>query len=304
MSTFSLENAKPLMPRTIADEMITQARSDSVIMRLSPRRNMRYGDTDIVTFSDFPEAEFVGENENKGSTTGAFGSVTAKVRKAQVTMRFSKEVLLLDEAHQLDIVRSLSEQGSKSLARALDFGMIHRIQPTTGTTFTAIDSYIAKTTKRVERDTADADDDVRTAVGLLVKSAPPVAPNGLAISGEFAWDLANLKVRDGSGATSQPRYPSLGFGTDVQNFLGLKTAQGDTVRGTRTTDTKIRAIVGDFVNGAYWGVPHEIPLEVIKYGDPDGQGDLARKNQVAIRMEIFYSWYVFDDRFAVIEDAA
>ena len=63
-------------------------------------------------------------------------------------------------------------------------------------------------------------------------------------------------------------------------------------------DSKIRAIVGDWANGLRWGVQRNIPVTLIDRGDPDGQGDLARKNQIALRLEIVYGWYVFIERFA------
>ena len=44
------------------------------------------------------------------------------------------------------------------------------------------------------------------------------------------------------------------------------------------TDTKVRAIVGDFRDGIRWGVQRELPIELIRFGDPDGQGDLKRHN--------------------------
>ena len=86
--------------------------------------------------------------------------------------------------------------------------------------------------------------------------------------------------------------------------MGVPAAQGNTVSGVpEASDTGVRAIVGDFINGIRWGVQRELPIELIRYGDPDGQGDLKRKNQIALRLEIVYGWYVFADRFAVVEDA-
>ena len=143
---------------------------------------------------------------------------------------------------------------------------------------------------------------MRAAVGLLMNSQPSFGVNGAAIDPKFAWALSELKVRDGSGLTSQMRYPQLGFGANITDFMGLSVAQGDTVSGTpEAPDTKVRAIVGDFHNGIRWGVQRELPIELIRYGDPDGQGDLARKNQIALRLEIVYGWYVFAERFAVVK---
>jgi hypothetical protein len=43
---------------------------------------------------------------------------------------------------------------------------------------------------------------------------------------------------------------------------------------------------------------------MIRYGDPDGQGDLKRNNQVAFRAEVVYGWGIADlNAFAKIVDA-
>lgn len=301
MAVFSTADAKVLMPRTIADGMVKESKSLSTVARLSGREPMRFGEVDLITFNDFPKMEYVEEGGNKSSTSTGFGAVTAKPHKGQVTLRFSNEVQWADEDYQLGILREVADAGQVALSRGLDLGLLHRINPLSGSVITGWDNYVTATTKRVEQDTADADDDFRAAVGLLVGASKQV--NGAAIDPKFAWALANLKRRDGSGDTSDLRYPQLGFGTNVTDFMGVPTAQGDTVSGVpEAPDTGVRAIVGDFRNGIRWGVQRELPIEIIRYGDPDGQGDLKRKNQIALRLEIVYGWYVFTDRFAVIED--
>lgn len=303
MAVFGTSDAQVLMPRNIADGMITEARSTSVVARLSGREPQLFGDVDYLLFNDFPKAEFVEEGADKSHTTGGFDSVTAKPHKAQVTMRFNQEVQWLDEDYQLGVLKQLGAAGTVALSRALDLGLIHRINPLTGAAIGGWDNYITATDYRVEIDTDDADTDFRTAVGDLLTAAPSVAVNGAAFDPRFSWSLANLFKRDGSGETSDQRYPTLGFGTNVTNFMGVPVAQGDTVSGTpEAADTGVRAIVGDFQNGIRWGIQRDLPVELIRFGDPDGQGDLKRKNQIALRLEIVYGWYVFTDRFAVIED--
>lgn len=303
MAVFGTNEAKVLMPRNIADGMIKEAKSLSTIARLSQSEPQRFGESDIITFNDFPKAEYVGEGADKSSTTGGYGAVTSKPHKAQVTMRFNEEVLWADEDYQLSVISDLAEAGQVALSRALDLGLFHRINPLSGTEIAGWTNYIGATTKRVEIATADADADFKTAVGLLVNSSPTVAVTGAAFDPKFSWALANLMKKDGSGDTSDQRYPGLGFGTNVSEFMAVPVAQGDTVSGTpEATDTKVRAILGDFRSGLRWGIQRELPLEVIRYGNPDGQGDLKRKNQIAIRLEIVYGWYVFADRFVVIED--
>lgn len=87
----------------------------------------------------------------------------------------------------------------------------------------------------------------------------------------------------------------------MNSFLGLDVAQGNTVSGQpEAADTGVRGIVGDFQNGIRWGIQRDLPLELIQFGDPDGQGDLKRQNQIALRLEIVYGWYVFTEKFATI----
>lgn len=294
---FTSENVKPLLPREIADGLVKNTQSLSTIAGLSAREPMRFGKSDVIVFNDLPRAEFVEEGADKASTKGGFSSVTVQPHKAQVTMRFNQEVMWADEDYQLGVLNELSVAGQEALSRALDLGVYHRINPLTGSA-TTWENYLGATTKRVEIKDADADDDFRSAVGLLVTGANPVNVTGAAFDPKFSWALASLKNKDG-----MQRYPQLGLGTGVDAFMGIKTAVGNTVSGVpEATDTKVRAIVGDFTNGIRWGVQRELPVELIQHGDPDGQGDLKRKNQVALRLEIVYGWYVFADRFAIIED--
>lgn len=302
MAVFGSNDAKVLMPRNIADGMVKASKSTSTVAKLSPREPMRFGETDIITFNDFPKMEFVEEGAQKGSSSTSFGSVTAKPHKGQVTLRFNEEVQWADEDYQLGILREVADSGQIALSRGLDLGLIHRINPLTGSVINGWDNYITATTKRVEMsDSVEADAEVRAAVGLLVNDSKSV--NGFAIDPKLSWDLAGLQQLSGGQPTGTPRYPSLGFGTNITDFLGIPSAQGDTVSGVpEAADTLVRGIVGDFQNGIRWGVQRELPIEIIRYGDPDGQGDLKRQNQIALRLEIVYGWYVFVNRFAVIEN--
>lgn len=306
MAVFGTGQAAPLMPREIADGMVKKTLSTSTIAKLSAQEPMRFGKTDIITFNDLPRAQFVEENGDKESTSGSFGSVTAAPHKAQVTMRFSQEVQWADDEHQLGVLRTLASAGADALSRALDLGVFHRINPLNGQAITTWTNYINATTKRVElgKGGSDPDADFRAAAGLIINDIDTgVQVTGAAFDPKFSWSLANLMVKDGAGVTSTPRYPQLGLGADVSSFLGVPVAVGSTVSGLpEAADTKVRAIVGDFTGGIRWGIQKELPVELITYGDPDGQGDLKRKNQIALRLEIVYGWYAFVDRFAVVAE--
>lgn len=306
MAVFGTGQAAPLMPREIADGMVKKTLSTSTLAKLSAQEPMRFGKTDIITFNDLPRAQFVEENGDKESTSGSFGSVTAAPHKAQVTMRFSQEVQWADDEHQLGVLRTLASAGADALSRALDLGVFHRINPLNGQAITTWTNYINATTKRVElgKGGSDPDADFRAAAGLIINDLDTgVQVTGAALDPKFTWALANLMVKDGAGVTSTPRYPQLGLGADVSSFMGVPVAVGSTVSGLpEAADTKVRAIVGDFTGGIRWGIQKELPVELITYGDPDGQGDLKRKNQIALRLEIVYGWYAFVDRFAVVAE--
>lgn len=300
MATFGTGQLKNL-PRNIADGMVKDVVYGSTVAALSQQRPQRFGNEDIITFTGRPKAEFVGEGQAKGSTTGEFDFVTSTPKKAQVTMRFNEEVQWADEDYQLGVLRTLSEAGSEALARALDLGLYHRINPLTGGVIAGWANYMNATTKRVELDPDNPDLTMEAAVGLLVSGRHPKKVNGQAIHPSLAWNLATTRFQDG-----RKKFPELGLGVTATTYEGLPASVSDTLDGgdEATVNLSTRAFVGDFRDGVRWGVQREIPVELIKYGDPDGQGDLKRFNQIALRLEIVYGWYVFLDSFVAVDEAA
>lgn len=307
MAIFTTANTSVLLPREIADGMVKKSQSLSTVALLSQQKPMRFGKQDTIVFDNLPKAEFVEEGADKASTTGTFSSVSVAPHKAQVTMRFSQEVMWADEDYQLGVLDELAQAGAEALSRALDLGLYHAINPLTGAKVASWTNFAAASTKVVEMKgkTAEADVAFRAAVGQVVNGLNPAMVTGAAFDPKFSWALSELRRKDGAGDTSDQRYPQLGFGTNVTEFLGVPVAQGNTVSATpEATDTKVRAILGDFANGVRWGIQRQLPVELIQFGDPDGQGDLKRKNQVALRLETVYAWYVFTDRFALVKEAA
>lgn len=305
MALFTHNDAKVLMPKTIADGMIKGAQRSSVVAALSGREPQKFGEVEYMIFDEKPKAEYVDAGQEKSSSKGSFRSVRALPRKVQVTQRFHEEVEWADEDHQLEILKTLSAAGAESLGVALDLGLIHAINPLSGTKVATIDNHISKTTSSVAAATGEADQVIRSAAGLLINRQNPITPTGIAIDPRYTWELSNLQTKLANGdASGVQRYPNLGLGSDISSFLGLQAAQSSTVSAQpEAADTKIRAIVGDFQSGIRWGIQKDIPAEIIRFGDPDGGGDLKRKNEIALRMEIVYGWYVFEDRFATVKVA-
>ena len=266
-----------------------------------------FGTTSYMTFTTKPKGEVVAEGANKSQSQPGFGSVTSVPRKVQVTMRFNEEVQWADEDYQIGVLSALRDAGSEALARALDLIAYHGINPLTGAALSGSPAKVLDTTNTVEVATANADSDIDSAVALIIADGF-YSPNGIAFDPSFAYKLAT--TRDTQG---RKLYPELGTGVGATSFGGLNAAVSTTVSAPEatisggayaTTNPNVKAIVGDF-NALRWGVQRDVPIEVIKFGDPDGNGDLKRANQIALRLEVVYGIAIMDtNAFAVIKDAA
>ena len=285
------------LPRNIASGLWKRAQGGSTVAALSASEPQQFGEVTYMTFNTPPRAEYVGEGANKASSTVGFGTKVATPRKVQVTLRFNEEVKWADEDYQLGILNTCAEASGDALARALDLGVYHAINPLTGAPVASITENVNDTTNRVEVAGA-ADTEVEAAAGLVI--ADGYIPNGVAFDPKYAWTLATARYADG-----RKKFPDLGFGTSITNFEGLRASVSSTVSGTpEATDSMVRGILGDF-STIRWGVQRNVPVQLIEFGDPDGQGDLKRKNQIALRTEVVYGWVLMDlNAFAVIADAA
>lgn len=304
MALITTETVKVLLPRELDTSMLEDTRKTSTVAKLSAREPQRFGEKEYPLFNDLPKAEFVDEGAQKGSTNAGFTTVKAAPKKAQVTLRFNEEVQWADEDYQLGVLSEVANAGSVALSRALDLGIYHKINPLTGTVISGWTAVTDTTKTATLGGGVDADAVVRTATGLVINDGTGSQVNGLALDPKMSWDLSGLQTLSGGQPTGTPRYPALGFGTDITSFMGINAAQGDTVSGTpEAADTGVRAILGDFQRGIRWAVQRNLPVELIRFGDPDGQGDLKRNNQIALRLEIVYGWYVNPAKFAVISKA-
>ncbi len=271
-----------------------------VLAQLSPSApDIKVGSTDHFTFTGTPKAELVGESANKSSADGTPGKVVAKTYKVQITYRFSNEVQWEDEDYQTELVDGLVANIATALSRALDLLAIHGVNPATGTVSGSIVNYFTKSGNGVGvvPATADPEADIESAAAQL--QAAGYSATGIALDPVFAGQLARAKD-DNNNA----KYPELGLGFNVTNFQGLSAASSDTVSGRQELEEEnvlVKAIMGDY-RAFKWGVARNVPLETILYGDPDGNGDLKRTNELAIRAESVIGFAIFDGAaFSVIE---
>ncbi len=95
-------------------------------------------------------------------------------------------------------------------------------------------------------------------------------------------------------AGGQKPYDAFMWGGNPGNIRGIPCDVNSTVAVSASTAAAHYAYIGDFENAFKWGYAAEMPLEVIEYGDPDGQGDLKRFNQVLLRAEAYIGWGILD----------
>lgn len=210
----SLATSSFSLPKHLASGIWSKATTGSTVAALSGSEPMLFGETQLMTFTQQPKAQYVAEGATKSATDPAFGTKTVTPRKAQVTMRFNEEVQWADEDYQLGVLGTLSDATSGALARALDLGIYHAINPLTGVALSGSPAKVLDTGNNVELTTATlttADTVLETAAGLVI--ADGFTPNAIALDPGYAWTIATARYSDG-----RKKYPDLGLGINVTNF--------------------------------------------------------------------------------------
>lgn len=298
MATFTTSGLN--IPDQVLDPWLGKVKYGSSIATLSGATPMKFGPGHSMTF-DIGEAEYVGEGANKGPSTITPTTVTVKPFKFHKTVRWTDEVKWADEDHQLGVIEQVLAAIQPALSRALDFGVFHGINPTGGTAVTAMTQKLSQTANVVTITAGDKPyANVDAAVELVL--ADGAVPGDIALDPSFAASFATLR----NATSEQKLYPDLSLKTAPAGRLeALNSSVSRTVGavGVAGTATKVQAFVGDF-SAIQWGVQRAIGLELIEHGDPDGEGDLKRNNQVAFRAEVVYGWGIADlNAFAKIVTA-
>ena len=286
------------LPDQILDPWLGKVQGGSTVAALSNSIPMKFGSGHSMTF-DIGEAEYVGEGANKGGSTITPSTVTTTPFKFHKTVRWTDEVKYADEDDQLGAIAQILDLIQPALSRALDYGVIHGINPTGGAAVTAMTQKLSAATNQVERVSTDKPYANLDAADALVL-ANSYVPSDFALDPALAGKFSSLR-----GANSEQRlYPNFKLTTAVSELDNHRASVSKTVQalGVAATASKLLGIVGDF-SAIRWGIQRAIGLELIEYGDPDGGGDLKRNNQVAFRAEVIYGWGIADlGAFALIVD--
>ena len=283
----------------LVTEMFSKVKGHSALAKLSGASPMPFAGTDTFVFTMDGEAAIVGEGAQKPAGDAGITSVTIKPIKFVYQHRVTDEFVHLSEEKQIPYLRDFADGFAKKIARALDIAAFHGVNPATGSSSAIVgtNSFQGTVTDAghiVTYSSSAPDDCIDTAVGAVQLSDGVVT--GIAMAPAMGADIGKMKMSD-SGAAM---YPEFRFGGNPAAFGALASDVNSTV--SFGTNQKLRAVVGDFANAFKWGYSANIPLEIIQYGDPDGQGDLKRTNEIVLRSEAYIGWGILDaNSFALIK---
>ena len=136
------------LPKQKIEPWTKQIAAGSCIATLSAGQPMIFGPGQAFTF-DVGEAEYVGEGANKGASTITPSAQTVTPYKFHKTVRMTNEIMWADEDDQLDALDQILAKIQPALSRALDYGVLHGINPTGGAAVAAMTQRLTNTTNVV-----------------------------------------------------------------------------------------------------------------------------------------------------------
>ena len=275
-----------LFPETLVKEMINQVKGKSALANLCAATPIPFNGMKEFTFTFDKEVDVVAENGAKTKGGVTVSPVTIVPVKIEYGARISDEFDYASEEVQLDYLKAFAEGWAKKAARGLDLMAFHGINPRTGLASSVIgdnhfDKKVTQTVTITESSTPDAN--MEDAIAMVQGSEFDVT--GAAFSPAFRSSLAAMKTDDG-----RKLYPELAWGSNPGSINGLRVESNSTISANSSLD---RALVGDFESCFKWGYAKQIPVEIIRYGNPDNDatlGDLKGHNQIYLRAEAYIGW--------------
>lgn len=278
-------------PETVK-EVFSKVKGHSSLVKLSKSIPVAFSGNDIFTFSLDGECAIVGEGEQKPAGGATIEPVKVVPIKVVYQHRVSDEFMRASEEKALKMLEAFTDGYAKKIARALDIMAMHGVNPATLTASDKISTNHLDTVTSVTYTDGQPTDALEDAIALIGDNDV----TGYALSKTFGSAMGKYKENGIS------QYPEFKLGANPGKLGGTACDVNSTV--SKGND-KAMAYVGDFENAFKWGYADEIPMEIIEYGDPDGQGDLKRTNEVLLRAEAYIGWAILDKgAFARIVEAA
>lgn len=279
-------------PELVTD-LINKVKGKSSLMALTKQQPVPFNGQKEFTFNLDSEIDVVAENGKK--THGGFSlePITIVPIKVEYGARVSDEFLYAADEEKINILKGFNDGYAKKLARGLDLMAFHGVNPRTGSASAVIgdNNFDKMVSQNVTFDGTDPDAAIETAVAMIQGASGSVS--GMAMDPKFSAALAAYKVNN------VKQFPELAWGANPGSINGMPADINNTISG----GTKDLVVLGDFATMFKWGYSKQIPLEVIKYGDPDNSGaDLKGYNQVYLRSETYLGWGIMDAAsFAIVK---
>lgn len=272
---------------TLVADLVNKVKGRSSLAKLSRQEPIPFNGSKEFIFSMDSEVDIVAENGKKTPGGVSIDPIVIQPIKIEYGARVSDEFMFASEENKIEILKAFNEGFARKVARGLDLMAMHGLNPRTNTASAVIgeNHFDAQAKTEITYDAADPEANIEAAVAAVHAADGNVT--GLAMAPAFSGALATIKVN------GVKQFPELAWGANPQAVNGLSVDVNRTV--SDGANVKDRAILGDFADMFKWGYAKRIPLEVIRYGDPDNSGnDLRGYNQVYVRAELFLGWSILD----------
>lgn len=292
-----ITNSTSKFPTELVTDVFNKVKGHSSLAKLSAQEPVPFNGTDAFVFTMDGEVSIVGEGKNKPAGDADFTPVTIKPIKVIYQHRLTDEFIHMAEEKQIPYLASFTDGFAKKLARGIDICAFHGVNPADNKESDMIgDKCFAKAvTNTIKYNAAEPDENIDDAVAVIQDADGSIT--GIALSTTMASAIGKVKA----SGTGTHLYPEYRFGGNPGTFGGMLADVNSTVN---FKNSKLRGVVGDFANAFRWGYADELPLDIIQYGDPDGQGDLKAQNQIVLRSEAYIGWGILDAAsFTKIEEA-
>ena len=279
-----------LFPEELIPGFIQKTRGASALAKLCDATPIPFNGMKEFTFQLDKEIDVVAENGAKTKGGVTVTPVTIVPIKVEYGARISDEFLYASESAQLDYMSAFADGFAKKVAKGLDLMAFHGINPRTSSASSVIGNnhFDQAVTNAVTISTSDKpDDNIESAIAMVQDADRDVT--GLVMAPAFKSSLAKQLTTGGAKL-----YPELAWGNAPGTINGLRVESTSNLSANSSLD---RALVGDFQNCFRWGYAKEIPIEIIKYGNPDNDstmGDLKGHNQIYLRGEMYLGWGILD----------
>ena len=295
----TLERGSLFQPELVSD-LVDKVKGKSSLAVMSQQEPIPFKGKKEFIFTMDSEIDIVAESGKKSHGGISLAPQTIVPIKVEYGARISDEFMYAADEEKINILKAFNDGFAKKVSRGLDLMALHGVNPRTGSASTVIGNnhFDSKVTQSVTAalGMAGANGNVEAAIAMVQGSEGDVT--GMIMAPSFRSALASITKTDGN-----PMFPDLAWGNQPSSINGLSINVNKTVSDMATV--RDRAVVGDFQNAFKWGYAKEIPLEIIKYGDPDNSGfDLKGYNQIYIRAEVYLGWGIMDaNSFARIIEA-